>query len=672
MDRLSKIRKARIAIATQAAQEYKKRMQDVLPSHLKAFERIIGARDESSEIPPNDLAKKHGIPVGRIFEIQSVTEPKGFGTGFLIAPNILITNNHIFGSPEEAYDCAVNFSYEKNAITKEISKGSEFKIQPETFFYTCPELDFSLIYVCGESIDGQHSLELQETLELKPVTEKVALHGAINIIQYPNGGIKKYTTEENTVTAIDEAKGIFYYSTDTMRGSSGSPCFNRLWEVAALHYTSVPRTNSDGNWLTRTGEIWNETMSDDQVDWISNAGTSISKIIEHLKSAQVPEARKIYLRSILSATPDPSISQENKNFHHPKTLPKMTNITMNFNGPTRIYINQGELVTDAQETPLHPVQNISALLEKKERFDENYNSRKGYLENFIPDFSVPFPKVKQELQSQLYNSFETEVPYKAHYHHFTLIMNKKRRMLMWSAANVDYNPALRDSRSRAELGNGAWRLDKRIPEIYQIQAKEFYDPATLVDKGHIVRRDDNCWSELKDGKTDSIGIEYANADTFHWTNCTPQHEAFNRDVAPYAGVGLWGVLENAIKKQLEFIVNDPENANKDYSQRACILSGPIFKDDDPEYMDIQYPLEFWKIFAIHSKSEGNLVYGFILSQADKVQKTGVEKEGLPRFERKVRAMQVTLETITERSGVIFDQTLHDADVTAKGRVSIIE
>ncbi|MGF2043771.1 DNA/RNA non-specific endonuclease, partial [Staphylococcus aureus] len=65
---------------------------------------------------------------------------------------------------------------------------------------------------------------------------------------------------------------------------------------------------------------------------------------------------------------------------------------------------------------------------------------------------------------------------------------------MWSASNVDYSDALRDTRNRTELGNGAWRLDKRIPALYQIQAHEFYDPATLVDKGHIVRRDDNCWA----------------------------------------------------------------------------------------------------------------------------------------------------------------------------------
>lgn len=243
---------------------------------------------------------------------------------------------------------------------------------------------------------------------------------------------------------------------------------------------------------------------------------------------------------------------------------------------------------------------------------------------------------------------------------------------MWAASNVDYSEALRDSRNRTELGNGAWRLDKRIPAKYQIQADEFYDPATLVDKGHIVRRDDNCWALLRNNETDSLGIEYANADTFHWTNCTPQHEAFNRDTGQYEGIGLWGILENAIKEQLEFPKNDPNNPNKDYGQRACVLAGPILNDNDPEYMEIQYPIKFWKVFAIHSQSEGNLVYGFILSQEDKVVEEGLEKEMRPRFNPKVMAMQVSLKEIERQSGILFDNVLHEFDVKADDEISIVE
>jgi endonuclease G len=224
---------------------------------------------------------------------------------------------------------------------------------------------------------------------------------------------------------------------------------------------------------------------------------------------------------------------------------------------------------------------------------------------------------------------------------------------MWSAVNVNYSQDVRDGRERSAFGDDSksWRLDKRIPSQYQVQAEEFYDPATKVDKGHMVRRDDNCWAN----GADALGIEYANADTFHWTNCLPQHEEFNRDM--FGVKGLWGILENEIKKQL----NSETDPSKDYHQKACVLAGPVLdNENDPEYNGIQYPLEFWKVFVIRSESEGNLVYGFLLSQKDKVDELGLE--GLPRFNRKVKALQVSLRQIEDRSGVKFDDSLHGFDV----------
>src|SRR5258705_11064895 len=79
-------------------------------------------------------------------------------------------------------------------------------------------------------------------------------------------------------------------------------------------------------------------------------------------------------------------------------------------------------------------------------------------------------------------------------------------------------------------------------------------------------------------------------------------------------------------------------------------------------MDIQYPLQFWKVFAIKSQSEGKLVYGFLLSQEDKINETGLEKEGIPRFNRMVKAMQISLKKIEELTGVEFDAALHEYDV----------
>ena len=59
-----------------------------------------------------------------------------------------------------------------------------------------------------------------------------------------------------------------------------------------------------------------------------------------------------------------------------------------------------------------------------------------------------------------------------------------------------------------------------------------------LDRGHLVRRLDPAWGESK------ALAKIANDDTFHFTNCTPQHENFNQSRL----AGLWGQLENAVKR----------------------------------------------------------------------------------------------------------------------------
>lgn len=700
MNRLEILRKERLSIAAQAAKIYDKRTENLeqkldnivernnsfhkrsisrsdFETRIFATERIIRGKDESREFPPDLLAKNHGLPVARLYDLAFEQEPKGFATGFLVAPNILITNHHVFKTAHEANNCAANFSYEKDQKSREILPGTNFLLRPEVFFYTCEELDFTLLYVEEESVTGNLALKSFGLLPLIATKGKVTFNSRLNIIQYPGGGIKKYACEENFITDIDDEKGILFYSTDTQTGASGAPCYNEFWEVSGLHYTGVPRLNEKGEWMTINNEVWNEEMDDDDVDWIANAGKSISKIVSHLKNARLTGDGQKYIDQVLFNSSDPL---DNATEHHEiptnqHKLQDMKNITMNFNGPTNVYISQGDAVNSAPSQPKEMIV-ASGSLEKAERFDENYAGRKGYDEDFIPGFKVPMPEVTDAVSKDLYKNFGADVPYVVPYHHYSLVMHKQRRMLMWAASNVDYDPSVRDGRKREDLGSGAWRLDGRIPSIYQIQASEFYDPATLVDKGHIVRRDDNVWEKrLPNGDSNSLGIEYANADTFHWTNCTPQHEAFNRDMPPYKGIGLWGLLENEVKKQLDVPVNVSPTDNRDYGGRACVIAGPIFREDDPEYMGIKYPLRFFKVFAIKSKSEGNLVYGFILSQADKINATGLSKpkkeEGLPRFNVKVKALQVSLKEIEEQSGVLFDESLHEADVKARD-ASVVE
>jgi endonuclease G, mitochondrial len=242
------------------------------------------------------------------------------------------------------------------------------------------------------------------------------------------------------------------------------------------------------------------------------------------------------------------------------------------------------------------------------------------------------------------------------YHHFSIAMNEKRRLCMWAASNADYTEGMRDERPRDAFGGEDWREDPRLPSELQILNEEFYGPATNVDRGHVVRRDDNCWGETR------LEREYANADSYHWTNCTPQHEAFNQERpkgAQYKDIqGLWGGLESHLVRQLKAVGN-----------RASQFAGPVLDNGNDPHRDfgsgdIQYPTRFWKIIAVvgvENQHPRLYVYGFLLDQSDVIGKFKLEERiELGKFAAQARPL-TEIEALT---GLTFAKIFHDHDEIA--------
>ena len=262
---------------------------------------------------------------------------------------------------------------------------------------------------------------------------------------------------------------------------------------------------------------------------------------------------------------------------------------------------------------------------------------------------VPVPTVKSSRLGEILKGPDSK-PLLLRYHHYSLVMNQARRLQMWSAVNVDYSPEQRGNRSRSDFGTDTWIPDPRIPGQDQITDPDFYKPAARIDRGHIVRREDNAWGATADE------IEFSNSDTFHWTNCTPQHEAFNREnpnKPEYAGLkGLWGQFEAYVQKQL--LAGE---------QRCCILAGPVLAKNDPTTDfgagPIAYPVKFWKIIAVVNgtgSSRKLKTYGFVFDQSDVVNRFGLEfvAGSFSRYQKKLSA-------ISTLSGVTFAKALLDAD-----------
>ena len=128
--------------------------------------------------------------------------------------------------------------------------------------------------------------------------------------------------------------------------------------------------------------------------------------------------------------------------------------------------------------------------------------------------------------------------------------------------------------------------------------------------------------------------ERANADTFHFTNCTPQHFRFNQSAEFWQGIERY-VLEQGVLLP-------------DRTKRLTVLQGPVLDDrDDPWADNVQVPAQFWKI-VIWNGASGPRAVGILANQSDLL---GEDRVGLRRPDEdkqvEVRQFHVAIGTIAK-------------------------
>jgi endonuclease G len=612
---------------------------------VRVLERQIGPSLDWSVAPSGTGARDAGRSVGRICASPDAVPAAGFATGFLVSPALLLTNHHVFAEGEDAAQTYVQFGYEVESGAAR--PGVFFEIDPAIYFTSNGALDFALVGVKPVSVDGGSRLADLRPNRLIAESGKTLIGHRISIIQYPEGGTKRYAERENEL--LDVLDDFLQYSTDTLPGSSGSPCFNEAWEVVALHHSGIPRMKA-GKILRVDGSPWDPSMSDGEIDWIANEGVRVSRIVAELHKLR-PDEKKPLLDALFEGrgSSDPAsaprresaaptlraaASSSPASARSPAAQPGESgpSTVIHVHGDATIYVGTGAGGDGARNAATSP---LPEAVEKKLRFDPKYATREGYQADFLGT-SIPLPEVVPARRKEMLKGPANKILVLP-YHHYSLAMNQDRRFQMWSAVNADYSDAARKyAQDRTAFGTDTWVLDPRIPASLQVQDSEFYKPATAVDRGHIVRREDNCWGHTR------TQTEYANSDTFHWTNCTPQHERFNQSGLS----GLWGQLENVVKDQAEAGVD-----------RVSIFAGPVLAADDPDAYGIQYPVRFWKVVA--AVVDGRLkAYGFVLDQSPVIDQFGLEEIDFGKF----TVYQHPLAQIEKLTGVRLANELRHADV----------
>jgi endonuclease G len=534
------------------------------------------------------------------------------GSGFMVSDRLFLTNHHVIDSARATGNFCLEFDYELDPSDR--PRGvTRFALDPEALFLTDPitGLDYTLVGV-GAKLGGPGSLSHFGWCGLSDASNKHALGEVANVVQHPDGRYKEVVLRENRlVSRLDQ---VLHYVADTQPGSSGSPVFNNEWRPIALHHWGGP-------WRQRPAN--NGKPASTQI----NEGIRISALVADLrrKLARVPARQRGLVEEALALGESLPAAQPPA----PPVVDDSPRVMIDADGRVtwKIPLEISMRVPPTNGAPPAPSARVveastPAPAEEAIQPSTEYADRSGYKPRFIEGFRLDLPRLSEQQKRAAAPNLQAESgddPFELKYHHFSVVMNKERRLAFFTACNIDGARAkkvdrrtgvvtalrsddpgllerLADEGFEGAEASEQWFDDDRIDaahyagaDVYSAQQVPGFPTSSgmartlrMFQRGHLVRRMDPAWG------TSRIAL-LADADTFHWTNCSPQVGFFNMGrAAPStpasAGGKLWRALENYVLR----------NAVAD-DMRVSVFTGPVFGANDRRFRTIRVPGRFWKV-----------------------------------------------------------------------------
>jgi len=611
------------------------------------------------------------------------------GSGFLISNALFITNNHVIGSPEQARGMCLEFDYELSA-TGEPMPVSRFSLDPASCFVTDDQddLDYTVIAV-GPRMVGPRDLATFGFCPLSGAMDKHALGEVANIVQHPDGRLKEVVLRENRLVARLDT--VLHYVADTEPGSSGSPVFNNQWQAIALHHWGGPwRQTTNGHGQPLDSEV--------------NEGIRVSAIVRELRdrlAGLAARPRDLVAGALENARVPVPQPHEGYGGENGSAARVDGNGRATWRIPIEISVQLPMLGNGGPAAPARAYDGAAGAPagEKALKPSTDYGDRSGYKSAFITGHAVPLPGLSASQKKAAARNRQAEPgddPFELKYHHFSVVMNGRRKLAFLTACNIDGSQSKNVDRTTGKVtvlrpddphlealeAEGAeasekWYADERLAEDEQTDQNLYDDQdvpgfpnrrsqariARMLQRGHMVRRMDPAWGTEKQALL-------ADADTFHFTNCTPQVGFFNMGTAarlhlPQSGGGrLWRALENHVLR----------NAVVD-KLRICCFTGPVLKNSDLPWRGIKIPLKFWKVVVW---TEGAQLRSLAM-MAD--QKPVIDAlQGLPEavsdaeaFDQlnKVRDFVSTVAGVERATGLTFPQAVRDADIRSGESLQVV-
>jgi V8-like Glu-specific endopeptidase len=300
--------------------EANKRLKQLSPQARGQLEAIIGGND----LLPIWFLNRGAELRRTVARIKVVTSKgaEGYGTGFLVGPGILLTNRHVLDYSDIQGDSLLSIvanavaEFDVEIVPEVIAPGKTrlvsstpavFRLAPQTLLLTDAwnALDYVLIALESKSIDGQHDISEYGYNRLSADMGKTVTGEPVFIIQHPNGESKKISLLNNRMMIRDEKSSYLYYEADTEPGSSGSPVFNRQWEVVALHHSVEYARDPEDRILAKDGSLWNEAMGTAAIKTMSfNEGVRVSRILKQVETKREATLQNLQANASLDIISD--------------------------------------------------------------------------------------------------------------------------------------------------------------------------------------------------------------------------------------------------------------------------------------------------------------------------------------------------------------------------------
>jgi hypothetical protein len=237
-----------------------------------ALETIIRKGVEFLDVDPwIDLLIQMSRRICRI-EVETPVDV-AFGTGFLIGrADVVITNYHVLapaiarqlgtaGAQARVADpgkVRLRFDYRK-LPDGSLNNGKVYALHQNWLLDWSPvskadtsgtgtaasdELDYALVRLAAPAGDdvvpqlGGASVQ-RKWVDPAAVATTLAEGAPLSILQHPEADHLKLALESNAIVNVTPTR--VQYRTNTLGGSSGSPCFTQKWELAALHHRGDPK-----------------------------------------------------------------------------------------------------------------------------------------------------------------------------------------------------------------------------------------------------------------------------------------------------------------------------------------------------------------------------------------------------------------------------------------------